>query len=219
LDLGFLITHQVFDCDELDAVREACESNGSGRRQGGVRGLMGIPVIRELANDTRLTTLAREFLGAPAQPLRATLFEKSAACNWLVTWHQDTVLPIRRQVSSADWGPWTIKAGQLHAGAPAYALEQIAALRIHLDDSTLENGPLRVLPSTHRLGVLSRERIELLVANTAAAKCTTAAGGVIAMKPLAVHASSKTRDGCSRRRVLHIEYAATTTFGEVELSI
>ncbi len=218
MDLGFSITHQVFYSDELDGVREACESNGSRGRQGGVRGLIGIPVIRELAIDTRLTTLASDFLGAAAQPLRATLFEKLAACNWLVAWHQDTVLPIKRRVSSADWGPWTMKAGQLHAGAPAYALEQIAALRIHLDDSTLENGPLRVLPSTHRLGLLSRERIELLVAKTAGVKCTTGAGGVIAMRPLAVHASSKTRDASSRRRVLHIEYAAATSFGEVELA-
>jgi ectoine hydroxylase-related dioxygenase (phytanoyl-CoA dioxygenase family) len=218
LDLGFSITHQVFYSDELDGVREACKSNRSARRQGGVRGLLNIRVIRELAIDARLLTLASDFLGSTAQPLRATLFEKSAACNWLVTWHQDTVLPIRRKVSSADWGPWTMKAGQLHAGAPAYALEQIAALRIHLDDSTLENGPLRALPRTHQLGVLSRERIELLAATTVAVKCTTAAGGVVAMRPLAVHASSKTRDGSPRRRVLHIEYAPTTSFGEVELA-
>jgi hypothetical protein len=74
-----------------------------------------------------------------------------------------------------------MKPGQLHAGAPAYALDRSAALRVHLDDSAIEIGPLRVLPATHQLRVLSRERIELLVANTAPVTCTTAARGVIAM--------------------------------------
>jgi len=165
LDLGFSIAHDVFDSDELRPVRQTFESNPSRPKQGGIRGVIRVPIVRELATDARLMRLARDLMGATASPIRATLFDKSAANNWLVAWHQDTVLPIKQYVSSADWGPWTTKAGQLHAGAPAYALDRIVALRVHLDDSTLENVPLRVLPSTQRLGVLSRERIDSLVAN------------------------------------------------------
>jgi hypothetical protein len=38
--------------------------------------------------------------------------------------------------------------------------------------------------------------------------CLVSKGGVIAMKPLLIHASSKTNDG-EPRRVLHIEYATS----------
>jgi len=100
------------------------------------------------------------------------------------------------------------KGGVLHAAAPAAALAQVIALRVHLDDSTAENGPLRVVPHTHARGVLSRAQIEVLAASGRAVECLAAAGGVIAMRPLTVHASSKAR-GDRPRRVLHVEFAAT----------
>jgi Phytanoyl-CoA dioxygenase (PhyH) len=36
-----------------------------------------------------------------------------------------------------------------YAHAPTNALNQVVALRVSFDDSTVENGPLRVLPPTH----------------------------------------------------------------------
>src|SRR2546421_1540057 len=86
-------------------------------------------------------------------PYRATLFNKSASTNWLVAWHQDTTLPVRNRVDLAGWRPWSVKGGVLHVIASAGALERIIALRVHPDDSTGSNGPLRVLPATHVLGI------------------------------------------------------------------
>jgi len=83
----------------------------------------------------------------------------------------------------------------------------LIALRLSLDDSTPANGPLRVLPDTHREGVLSDARIADLASGTRAVECVAAAGGVVAMRPLIVHASSKSVGG-QPRRVLHVEYAA-----------
>ena len=68
------------------------------------------------------------------------------------------------------------------------------------------NGPLRVLPGTHDRGVLEDAEVERLAAAIAPMDCLCPAGGVVAMRPLVVHASSKARDG-QPRRVLHIEYA------------
>jgi hypothetical protein len=42
--------------------------------------------------------------------------------------------------------------------------------------------------------------------------CVTAAGGVVAMRPLTLHASSKAVED-RPRRVLHFEYASTMTVG------
>ena len=60
--------------------------------------------------------------------------------------------------------------------------------------------------------MLSQEEIDRLAADIAPIDCTVAAGGVVVMHPLTVHASSKAKDD-RPRRVLHIEYAANSTLG------
>ena len=42
-------------------------------------------------------TIAKRWVGAAAFPFRATLFHKSRSKNWLVSWHQDTALPVLAQ--------------------------------------------------------------------------------------------------------------------------
>jgi hypothetical protein len=67
--------------------------------------------------------------------------------------------------------------------------------------------------------VLDDDEVQRLAGDTAAIDCVTAAGGVVAMRPLTVHSSSKSLS-CERRRVLHIEYAASLTLAEgIELAI
>ena len=58
----------------------------------------------------------------------------------------------------AEFGPWSVKDGVPHVQAPAEYLEQMLAVRLHLDDADEENGALRVLVGSHRLGRLSAER-------------------------------------------------------------
>jgi len=162
--------------------------------------------VAELARDSRLLGMAQSVLGPEAFPFRATLFDKSPASNWLVVWHQDTALPLRERRETPGWGPWSIKDGVVYAHAPASALSQVLALRVHLDDSTEANGPLRVLPGTHMLGVLTDDQLHEQSVKMAPVDCLVPAGGVLAMRPLIVHASSKSQAE-KPRRVLHIEYA------------
>jgi ectoine hydroxylase-related dioxygenase (phytanoyl-CoA dioxygenase family) len=176
------------------------------RSRAGLRHALRYPSIAAFVRKPRLTALAAEILGTAATPFRATLFNKSPGSNWLVVWHQDTALPIQHRLDVPGWGSWSVKDGITYAHAPAAALEKIVALRVHLDDSTAENGPLRVLPGTHDLGVLEDDAIRQLATDVAPVDCVVPLGGVIAMKPLVIHASSKSR--CEQpRRVLHIEYA------------
>jgi ectoine hydroxylase-related dioxygenase (phytanoyl-CoA dioxygenase family) len=152
--------------------------------------------------------LAQEVLGAGAFPFRATLFDKSPTANWLVVWHQDTALPLRARIETPGWGPWSVKDGVPYAHAPTAALSKVLALRVHLDDSGTKNGPLRVLPGTHALGVQSDDRVHEVAARIAPIDCVAAKGAVVAMRPLIIHASSKSHEE-TPRRVLHIEYAAS----------
>jgi ectoine hydroxylase-related dioxygenase (phytanoyl-CoA dioxygenase family) len=79
-------------------------------------------------------------------------------------------------------------------------------MRLHLDDCGAENGPLRALPGTHRQGWLEAEAIERFKREVAERVCVVGKGGVVLMRPLLLHASSRaTKPG--HRRVLHLEFA------------
>jgi hypothetical protein len=211
-DSGYAIYELVFDAEEMTSVIDALAAHAISRTRAGARHILRVPAVRTVALDHRLLGIATRFVGAGAVPYRATLFEKSLASNWLVVWHQDTALPLRTRMETSGWGPWSVKAGITYAHAPASALEKVIALRVHLDDSTLTNGPLRVLPGTHGMGVLTDDRMQELAGGISPVSCIPASGGVVAMRPLTVHASSKAT-GDQPRRVLHIEYAASTQVG------
>jgi ectoine hydroxylase-related dioxygenase (phytanoyl-CoA dioxygenase family) len=209
MDSGFAIVSGVFAGREVDAILRELEGEALRRSRAGARHLLSMPVIAALAKDPRLISLAAEVLGSEPVPFGATLFDKSSNANWLVAWHQDRTLPLVERRETAGWGPWSQKDGVVYANAPATALAKVVALRVHLDDSTAENGPLRVLPGTHTLGVLSDAQIDDAVRRIEPVMCTVERGGVIVMRPLTLHASSKVTAAASRR-VLHVEYAAAT---------
>jgi len=211
-DQGYFVIEGVFARTDMERVLEELSSPSLARTKAGARHLLGMRGVQDLAADPRMLTIATEFVGPGALPFRATLFEKSRSANWLVVWHQDTALPLRRRFDDTTWGPWSRKAGVLYAHAPSWALEQVIALRVSLDDSLSTNGPLRVLPNTHLSGVLTDAAIEQLVRNATPIDCVARSGGVVAIRPLTVHASSKSVDD-QPRRVLHIEYAATMDLG------
>jgi len=125
---------------------------------------------------------------------------------------KDTALPLESRNDSTEWGQWSLKAGVLYAHAPAWALSRVLALRISLDASTSENGPLRVIPGSHLAGVLSDDEILGLARTQENIEVLVPRGGVLAMRPLLVHSSLKARDA-EPRRVLHIEYADTLDLG------
>jgi hypothetical protein len=216
---GHGIFNGVFAPGEMRELLSSLSTADLERTKAGARHLLRIPVIREVAEDVRMRDLAQGHLGVPALPFKATLFDKSPGANWLVAWHQDTALPVKRRITSDDWGPWSTKAGMLYAHAPAWALDRVIALRVSLDDSLAENGPLRVLPDTHRAGVLTNAQIERVAHEVAPVECVAPAGSVIAMRPLTVHASSKATTE-QPRRILHIEYATSVDLGGgIELAV
>ena len=210
IEEGFGIYHSVLKPDECS--RLLTELANMPRSRAGIRHLLGNPGVSALANDERLLDLARTFLGNIPFPYRATLFDKSAASNWLVVWHQDTALPFQSRFAAEGWGPWSVKDGVHYAHAPATALSRLVALRVHLDASDPSNGPLRIVPGSHRLGVLTDEAIAETVRVSEVRECLVPAGGILAMRPLPLHASGKASIPVPRR-VIHIEYADAPALG------
>ena len=218
-DSGYGIFSNVWRSDEVAALATTLAQADLDRSRAGARHLLTQPAVTALARDPRMLEVARQFLHTEPFPFRATLFDKSAQSNWLVVWHQDTALPLRERREVAGWGPWSVKGGVTYAHAPAAALSRVIALRMHLDDSGADNGPLRVLPSTHTLGLLGDDAIAEIARATNPVDCLVDAGGVIAMRPLLLHASSKARSD-RPRRVIHIEYADSPDLGDgLELAL
>ena len=216
---GFTILPFVVLPETVNKISDEISRSASNRSRAGVRHAMHLAPVKEVASSSELMTLTRDMLGPQAFPFRATIFDKSPDANWLVVWHQDTALPLRDRLEAPGLGPWSTKEGISYAHAPAKVLSQVLALRIHLDDSTADNGPLKVLPGTHTLRVLDDDRIHDLSEKVRAVECVVPRGGVMAMRPLLVHASSKSRSGISRR-VLHIEYAASDSIASpLELEV
>lgn len=205
LEKGYLIAEKVFEKSEMDSFIERIGVVNGAPERPGYRNLMADPDVRSLANDPRLTELVENIIGERSLPFKATLFNKAGKANWLVAWHQDTALPVVRPPSSNDWGTAAMKDGITFCQAPARVLREIVALRIHIDDSGPDNGPLRLIPGSHKER-LSDKEIDRVVTYGPQVTCTLGKGGVIAMRPLIVHASSKCTSD-RPRRVLHIEYA------------
>jgi len=203
---GYFVFSSRFSSQELRPLQDAF--GGIKRSRAGIRHALKIEAVASIARDPRLFEIAKEVLGGAVVPYHATLFEKSPDANWLVVWHQDTALPLRERKEGDSWGPWSVKEGITYAHAPAAALSKVLALRLHLDDSKKENGPLRVLPGTHNLGVLTDDALHDLSQKISPIDCISGKGGVVAMRPLLVHSSSKSLNDAPRG-VLHIEYAAS----------
>jgi|SRR5579884_3188538 len=96
---GFEIIPDVILTTTIYRVTKFLEQVGGRRSRAGIRNVLRIPVVRELAMHDLLLKVAKQTLGEGAIPFRATLFDKSADSNWLVVWHQDTALPVVRGVT------------------------------------------------------------------------------------------------------------------------
>lgn len=83
-------------------------------------------------------------------------------------------------------------------------LKEMLTLRIHLDEVTDENGPLRVIPGSHVSSTSDGAGVNEAVTIHAGV------GDVLAMRPLISHASGSSVEGTRRhRRILHLEFAAS----------
>ena len=172
----------------------------------GIRNLLElVPEIAAISVNPAVWQFVTPILGDNAFATRAILFNKTPDANWALGWHQDNVIAVARHVETPGFSAWGQKAGVWQVQPPAEILSRMLALRIHLDDCGAENGALRVIPGSHCHGWLDDE-IAQWKERVAEVTCEAPAGGIVAMCPLTLHASSRAvRPG--HRRVIHIEYA------------
>lgn len=211
---GFALAPALLNAAEVEQLRKHTADVGkteavrSRRETYAIRNLLQVvPEVAGFVSSGRIQALAEEALGGTARAVRGILFDKTPDANWLVPWHQDLTICVRQRREVPDFGPWTLKAGVHHVQPPVSYLEKMLAIRIHLDDCGEHDGPLKVIPGSHRLGRLSAQQIAEIVSGSPAVACTAGCGSALLMKPLLLHASSAA-ERPSHRRVIHIEFAS-----------
>ncbi|WP_036254595.1 phytanoyl-CoA dioxygenase family protein [Methylobacter sp. BBA5.1] len=176
--------------------------------RGGIRRIeQRVPQVASLAKSADLLSVAGQYLSGRPEMVRAIYFDKSPDHNWFVTWHQDRTVAVSDRFEADGWGPWSMKSGAWHVQPPIDVLQQMVTLRIHLDDATVSNGCLKIIPGSHTQGILSNDKIQEKVRQEQAIYCEVAAGGAVIMRPHILHASSKSVVSIPRR-ILHFEYSS-----------
>lgn len=212
---GYALFEEVFSRAE---VKQLLAAVGDTLAQGGdsVRSRAGVPYAArnlletcpELCRLWRhpiLVSLIQKVLGPNAGLVRALYLDKPPSDSWAVPWHKDLVVPVKAgAISSNVFSLPTDRAGIPHAEAPLSVLRKMLTLRIHLDDSDVANGPLRVLPGSHKTGKA------LVTEGFDATPIYARAGDVLALHPLLAHKSGHVREGAAaHRRVLQLQFAAS----------
>ncbi|MBI3527940.1 MAG: phytanoyl-CoA dioxygenase family protein [Betaproteobacteria bacterium] len=121
-------------------------------RGAGTRNLLGLPLCRTLVKRVRARLENAGVLPISSVAVQCTLFDKTPQRNWSVASHQDLSIPVRARVHHPALGGWSEKEGEQFVQTPPELLEKMLAVRIHIDDCGLENGPLRLVPGSHRHG-------------------------------------------------------------------
>jgi ectoine hydroxylase-related dioxygenase (phytanoyl-CoA dioxygenase family) len=128
--------------------------------RGGLRRLLEHASVRALARSAAVRAVAESVLGESCFAVRAILFDKTPDANWKVAWHQDLSIAVRARREIPGYEAWSVKDGVAHVQPPASVLEQMLAVRGHLDECGPENGPVRVISGSHRRGRLTAEQID-----------------------------------------------------------
>jgi hypothetical protein len=199
---GFLYLPEILTKAACEAIADRITLNSD--KLAGSRTLLSEPWCENLANH--LHNSLSTFISSHFIPIQCTFFQKSLIHNWLVPIHQDLSIPVKEKIEHPDLKVWSEKEGSLYVQPPLEFLQQLVAVRLHLDDCGANDGALKVVPGSHLLGKINGEEALKLRQENPEVICIANSGDVIIMRPLLLHSSSKS-SGNNLRRVLHFLFA------------
>lgn len=150
------------------------------------------PALREIVFGSVMADICRQTLGPDAYFFFDQFVVKGPEGGMPFSWHQDSGYVV------GNGGP---------ADHPPYL-----TCWCTLDDATIENGTVRVVPGSHRAGILPHERLrgsnDLAVAVAdEGVPLAVPAGSVVAFSSLLLHATGANRSDAPRRVYL-MQYTA-----------
>jgi len=216
---GFAILRHVYSRKEINQMKNLIHlyyTKFPDKELHAIRALLTeIPEMKELIFNENLTRILKR-INPELYLTKAIFFDKTPESNWYVTWHQDTTINVKSKVDSSGYTGWTKKEGFYGVNPPDEILKNTLTIRIHLDDTDESNGALKVIPGSQNKK-LSDSEIQLIVQNSIPFVCELEAGGLHLMRPLLLHASSKSTNQ-KHRRVLHLEFNSVLLEGGLQWS-
>lgn len=208
---GFVIINKVYTSDQINSIigiiNSADQDHFAFRKEKDLFAIRSflktISAIHEFLWTKNILQLIQTLFGNDYVVIKSLYFDKPGKSNWFVPFHQDLTISVDKRIDIPGFTAWTSKQDQIAVQPPRTILENIYTIRIHLDDCDEQNGALRVIPGSHKNGVKSPRAIPL---ENTVTTCTVEKGGVMIMKPLLMHASSRSTSN-QQRRVIHIEFA------------
>ena len=219
-EAGYVMLPAVFSATEVAAALAACSAmlsseaaagsilaNEPGAAYGARNVLQWWPNVRSILRNASFAEALLQVLGPNCGAVRGLYFDKPPGHSWALPWHRDKTIAVKQHGPIGDFKKPTTKAGVPHVEAPASILNTMLTARIHLDEMTAGNGPLRVIPGSH---------VQSCDANPphdqSAVTLHCASGDVLLMRPLLLHSSGHSEAGNDKhRRILHLEFAASPT--------
>jgi ectoine hydroxylase-related dioxygenase (phytanoyl-CoA dioxygenase family) len=187
---GFALWPKLIDARE---VAVACRALERAPLEGaGARGMLELRWCRALAARVKARLVQSAILPAEHVAVQCTLFDKRPDKNWLVALHQDVSIPVNARVPHPALGAWSEKEGVPFVQAPRTVLEA-----------------LRVVPGSHKQGQVDPKSVSELRETLGETTCLANRGDAVLMRPLTLHASSKSTTP-TRRRILHFLFAPKT---------
>ncbi len=160
---GFEIIDNILTANELNPIKLELEQLALPILTAGVRNAdKKFPSIDTLITSKKLLDKAKGYLKGKPSVVCVILFDKTICVSE------------KKEIN--DWGPWSLKDGIHHVQPPLNTLNQMVTFRIHLDNSTLETGYLRVIPKSHSQGILSNSQIQEIASKQKAVDCVAEAG-------------------------------------------
>ena len=166
------------------------------------------PELATMWRRDELVDVLRATLGETVGLVRVLYFDKHPNRTWALPWHQDMTIAVQdNRLPTTQFCKPTTKSGVSHVEASENVLHQMLTLRIHLDEVTSDNGPLKVIRGSHHQKVADQTK-NAIAQSTTIDTIHAAAGDVLAMRPLISHSSGASKPGTDRhRRILHLEFS------------
>jgi ectoine hydroxylase-related dioxygenase (phytanoyl-CoA dioxygenase family) len=210
---GFAVVENIYAEQEVDLIIEAINrldwsspTFRTSKELFAIRQFLNeAPEISALIFTDKLLNILYDIFGPGYFVTKSIYFDKPKHSNWFVAYHQDLTISVDRRIEVDGFNSWTVKQDQFAVQPPVALLQGNFTLRIHLDDTDKNNGALKVVPKSHCKGIYRAEAIDWKAEQEV--YCAVGRGGGMLMKPLLLHASSRTTNN-KQRRVIHLEFSS-----------
>jgi hypothetical protein len=202
---GFAVVNGALSPELTETVSSAISSS-----QGEAFALRNLfqraPAARELLMAPVLREAVGAVLGTEAFCVRALFLDRPPRANWRVRFGQDSSISVKERFEVTGFGPWSMKGGVQHVMAPPGTLSSMLSVRVHLDAGGEGGRAARVVPGSHLYGRLPEDSIDQFTRYEVTC-CSVEKGGILALRPLLLHASG---EGANRgsMRVVQLDFAA-----------